>query len=105
MHGNRLPTQRASAEVERVVPCAVALAEAAQRVGNVTPAQPPDICASGEEYGIVFEEADPPLCAGYYYFSSWSTSAKALTANSKSSRECAAETCVRTRAVPCGTTG
>ena len=62
MHGNRLPTQRASAEVERVVPCAVALAEAAQRVGNVTPAQPPDICASGEEYGIVFEEADPPLC-------------------------------------------
>ena len=41
----------------------------------------------------------------YSYFSSSSISAKALTANSKSSRECAAETCVRTRAVPIGTTG
>ena len=41
----------------------------------------------------------------YSYFS-WSfTSAKAFTANSKSSRECAADTCVRIRAVPCGTTG
>jgi hypothetical protein len=39
------------------------------------------------------------------YFNSSFTSAKALTANSKSSREWAAETCVRTRAVPCGTTG
>ena len=41
----------------------------------------------------------------YSYFSSSFTSANALTANSKSSRECAAETCVRTRAVPIGTTG
>src|SRR4029077_5898390 len=41
----------------------------------------------------------------YRYFNSWFTSAKAFTANSKSSRECAADTCVRTRAVPCGTTG
>ena len=41
----------------------------------------------------------------YSYFSSSFTSAKAFTANSRSSRECAAETCVRTRAVPCGTTG
>src|SRR4029077_132140 len=41
----------------------------------------------------------------YRYFNSWFTSAKALTANSKSSRECAADTCVRIRAVPCGTTG
>ena len=39
------------------------------------------------------------------YLSSAFVSAKALTANSKSSRECAAETCVRMRAVPCGTTG
>src|SRR5436190_20797271 len=41
----------------------------------------------------------------YRYFNSSFTSAKAFTANSKSSRECAADTCVRTRAVPCGTTG
>src|SRR6266481_4703824 len=33
----------------------------------------------------------------YRYFNSWFSSAKALTANSKSPRECAAETCVRTR--------
>ena len=39
------------------------------------------------------------------YFSSSFVSANAFTANSKSSRECAADTCVRTRAVPCGTTG
>src|SRR5207237_5358537 len=41
----------------------------------------------------------------YRYFNSSFTSAKAFTANSKSSRECAADTCVRIRAVPCGTTG
>ncbi len=40
-----------------------------------------------------------------YPFSSLFVSANAFTANSKSCRECAAETCVRTRAVPCGTTG
>ena len=39
------------------------------------------------------------------YFSFSLTSANAFAANSKSSRECAADTCVRTRAVPCGTTG
>ena len=39
------------------------------------------------------------------YVNSLFVSAKALTANSKSSRECAAETWVRTRAVPWGTTG
>jgi len=39
------------------------------------------------------------------YFNSSFTSANTLVANSRSSRECAAETCVRTRAVPCGTTG
>jgi len=39
------------------------------------------------------------------YFSSSFTSANAFVANSKSSRECAAETCVRTRALPCGTIG
>src|SRR4029077_4002548 len=44
-------------------------------------------------------------CRLYRSFSSSFVSAKALTANSKSSRECAAETWVRTRAVPCGTTG
>ena len=41
----------------------------------------------------------------YSYFSSSFTSPKAFTANSRSSREWAAETCVRTRAVPWGTTG
>src|SRR5262249_49349138 len=41
----------------------------------------------------------------YRYFCSSFTPANAFAANSKSSRECAAETCVRTRAVPCGTTG
>src|SRR5262245_40751231 len=36
VHGNRLPTRRANAKVERVVPWrAVALAEAAQRVDEV----------------------------------------------------------------------
>ena len=57
--------------------------------------------------GIVFGEADPPFADAtvYRYFNSSFTSAKALTANSRSSRECAADTCVRTRAVPCGTTG
>jgi hypothetical protein len=39
----------------------------------------------------------------YSYLSSSFTAAKALTANSKSSRKCAADTCVRMRAVPCGT--
>jgi len=61
VHGNRLPTRRATAKVERVVPWrAVALAEAAQRVDKVIAALLPDICASGEQYGIVFGEADPP---------------------------------------------
>src|SRR6266478_7967970 len=57
--------------------------------------------------GIFFREADPPFLKrdGHLYLSSPFTSPKALTANSKSSRECAADTCVRTRAVPCGTTG
>src|SRR5207237_902547 len=41
----------------------------------------------------------------YRYFNSSFTSAKAFTANSESSRECAAETCVRLRAVPCGSNG
>src|SRR5438270_8921763 len=39
------------------------------------------------------------------YFNSSLVSANALTANSKSSRECAALTWTRTRAAPCGTTG
>jgi len=57
--------------------------------------------------GIVFGEADPPFADAtvYRYFNSSFASAKAFTANSKSSRECAADTCVRMRAVPCGTTG
>jgi len=57
--------------------------------------------------GIVFGEADPPFADAtvYRYFNSSLVSAKAFTANSKSSRECAADTCVRIRAVPCGTTG
>src|SRR4051812_1411804 len=45
-----------------------------------------------------------PAPKGRRHFNSLCVSAKALTANSRSSRECAAETCVRTRAVPCGTT-
>ena len=39
------------------------------------------------------------------YLSSSFTSAKAFTAKSRSSREFAADTCVRIRAVPCATTG
>ncbi len=55
--------------------------------------------ASSSEKPITFPQTPSP------YFNSSFTSAKAFTANSKSSRECAADTCVRTRAVPCGTTG
>jgi hypothetical protein len=67
----------------------------------------PTLAPSAITNGIVFEEADPPFADAtvYRYFNSSFTSAKAFTANSKSSRECAADTCVRTRAVPCGTTG
>src|ERR1043166_6188021 len=76
-----------------------------QRVGKVIAALPPDISVSDEKVWRRLGEADPPLCAICGYFSSSFTYANAFVANSKSSRECAAETCVRTRAVPCGTTG
>src|SRR6266700_3700434 len=70
---------------------------------------PAFLAKSAIDGGSVFELLDYHVqhrcfCSGSYFSSSF-VSAKALTANSKSSRECAALTCVRTRAVPCGTTG
>src|SRR5437867_13048451 len=79
-----------------------------QRFGRVSPkASGPTFGLRRISDGIVFREADPPFLKrdGYLYLSSSFTSPNAFTANSKSSRECAAETWVRIRAVPCGTTG
>ena len=74
-----------------------------QRVGKFGFAA--GFCASGDCVMASSSAKPIHLCKRDGYFSSSFTSAKALTANSRSSRECAADTCVRTRAVPCGTTG
>ncbi len=49
--------------------------------------------------GIAADASDRYLLEFFVYFS------EGVRSNSKSSRECAPETWVRTRAVPCGTTG
>src|SRR5205814_3469071 len=57
-------------------------------------------------YSTQLQLRKPAIASAFWpYASSWFTSPNALTANSRSSRECAADTCVRIRAVPCGTTG